>query len=243
MHLYPAIDIRRGAVVRLLQGDFDQQTTYGQNPVEQAKAFEAAGASRLHIVDLDGARTGKMTNLDTVRAITRDTDLIVEFGGGVRSTNTIDALINAGVQRVVLGTAALKNWDWFERLMGNPTYRGKLVLGLDAREGRLAVAGWQEMTATTALDVARRVTDWPLAGIVYTDIATDGTLKGPSLDATGQLAEATDVPVIASGGVGTLDDLRSLRTLEPRGVAGVIVGRAIYDGRFSIEDALTIIET
>ena len=242
MDLYPAIDIRHGEVVRLVQGDFDRETTYAASPLEQARAFEEAGASRLHIVDLDGARTGKMTNLDTVRSICRETGLIVEFGGGVRSVQTIDALLNAGVRRVVLGTAALKNWQWFERLMGNPTYRGRLVLGLDAREGQLAVAGWEETTAMDAVDVARRVTDWPLAGIVYTDIATDGTLEGPNLVATRRVAETTDVPVIASGGVGTLDDLRAIRGLEAAGVEGVIVGRAIYEGRFHVDQALAVVE-
>lgn len=239
MHLFPAIDLRNNQVVRLTQGDYDQQTTYASDPLEQAKQFEAAGASWLHLVDLDGARSGRMTHLPIIEKICKETSLQVEVGGGVRSEGVIDCLLNAGVTRVILGTAALKNWEWFESLMGNPTYRGRLVLGLDARGGKLAVAGWEETTEASAVDIARKVSDWPLAAIVYTDIATDGTLKGPNVEATREMAEATHTPIVASGGVGTLEHLRALRDLP---IQGAIVGKAIYENAFTVDQAVAVLE-
>ena len=232
MHLFPAIDLRGGKVVRLYQGDYNQQTTYGDDPVYQAKAFEDAGATWLHVVDLDGARTGTLGHREAIHAICQQTQLKVEVGGGVRSEATIDALLRLGVTRTILGTAALKNWAWFESLMGNPTYRGRLVLGLDARDGKLAVDGWEQTTDTTAVDVAARVSDWPLAAIVYTDIATDGTLEGPNIQQTKAVCEATHVPIVASGGVGTLQHLRDLRDLP---LQGAIIGRSLYDNRLTID--------
>ena len=240
MHLFPAIDLRGGRVVRLLRGDYDAQTTYGDDPLDQARRFEDAGCTWLHMVDLDGARTGRMTHLPIIESICRQTSLRVEVGGGVRSEGVIEGLLRAGVTRVVLGTAALRNFGWFELLMGNPTYRGRLVLGLDAKQDRLAVSGWEQtIEELTPLDLARRVSDWPLAAIVYTDIATDGTLEGPSTEATRTLAASTHVPVVASGGVGTLDHLRQLRDLP---IQGVIVGRALYEGTFTVEQALEVLE-
>jgi len=235
MHLFPAIDLRDGQVVRLTQGDYDRQTTYRDDPLAQAKAFADAGSTWLHLVDLDGARTGVMSHQGVIREICRDSGLRVEVGGGVRSSGAIDRLLDAGVERVVLGTAALSNWDWFEGLMSNPTYRDRIVLGLDARDGKLAVSGWEQTTDAAAIDVAKKVSDWPLAAIVYTDIATDGTMQGPNVDATRAMAEATDVPIVASGGVGELKHLEALRELP---LEGVIVGRAIYEGAFTVEDAL-----
>ncbi len=239
MHLFPAIDLRDHQVVRLHQGDYDQQKTYGDDPLDQAKLFADAGATWLHVVDLDGARTGRMVHLEEIRRICAETDLKVEVGGGVRNEASIDALLKVGVTRVILGTAALRNWEWFESLMGNPTYRGRLVLGLDAREGKLAVSGWEETTEVDAVDIARKVSDWPLAAIVYTDIATDGTMQGPNVDATRDMAQATHTPIVASGGVGTLDHLRALRGLP---VQGAIIGRALYEGAFTIEQALEAFE-
>lgn len=238
-YLFPAIDLRGGRVVRLHQGDYDRQTTYPGHAVETAKTFEDAGATWLHVVDLDGAKEGRMRHLDEIRDICRQTNLHVEVGGGVRSEGTIEALIQAGAFRVIVGTAALRHWDWFEGLMGNPTYRGRLVLGLDARGGKLAVSGWEQTTELTAVEIAQRVTDWPLAAIVYTDIATDGTMKGPNIEATRAMCEATHVPIVASGGVGTLDHLRALRELP---VQGAIIGRSLYEGAVTIEDAIQAFE-
>lgn len=239
MHLFPAIDLRDGKVVRLMQGDYAQQTTYGDDPVDQAKQFEDAGATWLHVVDLDGARTGQLGHRDEIHAICSETNLKVEVGGGVRNEAAIDALLHVGVTRTVIGTAALRDWDWFESLMGNPTYRGRLVLGLDAREGKLAVSGWEETTDTTAVDIARKVSDWPLAAIVYTDIATDGTLKGPNIEQTRAMCEATHVPIVASGGVGTLEHLAALREIP---VQGAIIGRSLYENTLTIDDALAVFE-
>lgn len=239
MHLFPAIDLRGGKVVRLYQGDYSQQTTYGDDPLQQAKAFADAGATWLHLVDLDGVKTGTLAHRDVIHEICQQTQLKVEVGGGVRSEATIDALLHIGVTRAVVGTAALRNWNWFEKLMGNPTYRGRLVLGLDAREGRLAVDGWEQTTQTTATEIAARVTDWPLAAIVYTDIATDGTLEGPNIEQTRAVCEVTNVPVVASGGVGTLNDLRELRELP---LQGAIIGRSLYENKINIGEALAVFE-
>ncbi|MEX0774527.1 MAG: 1-(5-phosphoribosyl)-5-[(5-phosphoribosylamino)methylideneamino]imidazole-4-carboxamide isomerase [Phycisphaeraceae bacterium] len=239
MYLFPAIDLRDGKVVRLTQGDYDQQKTYGDDPIAQAQAFRDAGATWLHVVDLDGARTGHMTQTPVIQRIVEQSGLRVEVGGGIRSNGAIDRLLNAGVQRVILGTAALRNWAWFEGLFGNPTYAHRIVLGLDARNGKLAVSGWEQATEASALEVATRVSDWALGAIVYTDIATDGMMTGPNVEHTRIIANATHVPVIASGGVGTLDHLRAVRQLP---LQGVIVGRALYENRFTINEALAVLE-
>ncbi len=239
MFLFPAIDLRDGKVVRLYQGDYDRQTTYGDDPVAQAQRFADAGASYLHVVDLDAARTGTPGHLHIVEQICMRTPLTVEFGGGVRHDQTVRRLIDAGAKRIVVGTAALRDWDWFDDLAHRATLANKIVLGLDAREGRLAVSGWEETTQTTAHQIARDVDGWPLAGIAYTDIATDGTLAGPNLDATRRLADATGIPVVASGGVGSLEHLRQLRSLP---IFGAIVGRALYDGAFTLEQAIDVFE-
>ncbi len=239
MFLFPAIDLRGGRVVRLYQGDYDRQTTYGDDPVAQARQFADAGASYLHIVDLDAARTGTPGHLEVVERICADTNLIVELGGGVRDEGTIQRLIDVGVQRIVLGTAALTNWAWFEQIAQKPAFADKLVLGLDARKGKLAVSGWERTTEVGPEEVAAKVDAWPLGAIVYTDIATDGTLGGPNLESTRTLAQTTSVPVVASGGVGTLEHLRQLRALP---IFGAIVGRALYDGAFTVEQAIEVLE-
>ncbi len=239
MFLFPAIDLRAGQVVRLHQGDYTQQTTYDTDPVQQAQAFADAGATWLHVVDLDGAKAGRVMHGEVIQRICQTTPLRVEVGGGVRTQGAMDRLLAAGVERVIVGTAALNDWAWFERLMGNPTYRGRVALGLDARDGQLAVEGWQRQTRLTAADVARRASDMPVPAMIYTDIATDGTLSGPNLEATQRLAEATDIPIVASGGVGSLDHLRALRKLP---LQGAIVGKALYEEAFTIEQALAALE-
>ena len=238
-YLFPSIDLRDGKVVRLLHGDYDRQTTYEVDPVGQARHYADAGATWMHVVDLDGARTGTPAHLEQISAICKATDLRVEVGGGIRSNDTIDGLLACGVKRVILGTAALENWQWFEGLMEHPVYRGRLALGLDTRDGKVAVHGWSQQTDTTALALAQHVTDWPLGAIIYTDIATDGTLQGPNVPAASEIAHSTHVPVIASGGVGTLDHLRALRPLP---LHGVIVGRALYEDAFTVDEALQVLE-
>lgn len=238
-YLFPAIDMRDGRIVRLTQGKYDQQTTYGDDPLAQARVFESAGATWLHVVDLDGARSGAHTHLPIIRSICEGTKLRVEVGGGVRSESVIDALLDAGVERVVVGTAALRDWAWFEKLVHNQRYQGKVVLGLDAKDGHATSDGWEQTSDDRAIDIARRVNGWPLAAIVYTDIAVDGMLTGPNVEATGEMAAATDVPVIASGGVGTLDHLRALRPLP---LQGTIIGKSLYENRFTIDEALNAYE-
>lgn len=238
MHLFPSIDLRNGKVVRLHQGDYDRQTTYGEDPVEQAKQFADAGATWLHVVDLDGARTGQMVHLKVIERLCQ-TGLRVQVGGGVRSEAVIGALLSVGVHRCILGTAALRNWGWFETLIQVGSYHDRVVLGLDARQGMLAVGGWQEQTEAEAIEVAGRVSDWPLGAIVYTDIAADGTMQGPNIEATRQMTQATLRPIIASGGVGTLDHLRALAELP---VSGVIVGKALYENAFTVEQGIAVLE-
>ncbi len=239
LHLFPAIDLLGGRVVRLLRGDYGQSTTYDAEPLAQAKTFEDAGATWLHVVDLDGARSGDQHHLKVIRTICEGTNLKVEVGGGVRDDDSIHRLLDAGANRVILGTAALKNFGWFEEAAHRVALAHRLVLGLDARHGKLALAGWEEQTETTALEIARQVSDWPLAAIVFTDIATDGTLAGPNVESTREIAEATNVPIVASGGVGTLDHLRALTEVK---LQGAIVGRALYDNAFTIDEALAAYE-
>jgi len=235
MELFPAIDLRDGNVVRLLKGDYDRQTTYGDSPLDQARLFESAGAKWLHVVDLDGARSGEMTHLPIIRDICQNTNLKVEVGGGVRDEEIIRQLLDVGVERVILGTAAFEDWKWFESLMEEPDLRHRIVLGLDARQGMVALSGWEEQTDFTVIDIAKQVSDWPLAAIVYTDIATDGTMEGPNVDATNDVANVTQVPVVASGGVGALRHLTELSQLP---IQGVIVGRALYENAFTVEEAI-----
>ena len=237
--LFPSIDLRGGEVVRLYQGDYGKQTTYAMTAPEQAQAYADAGATWVHLVDLDGARSGHVEHLEEVRRIAAIPGIRLEVGGGVRDEAAIDALLSVGVDRVILGTAALTRWKWFEGLMSNPGYRQKLVLGLDAKAGRAAVSGWEQTTGRTALELAAEVSAWPLAAIVYTDVATDGTLAGPNLEATAELAAATEVPVVSSGGVGSLDDLRKLAQLN---LQGAIVGRALYEDRFTVAEAVAAYE-
>ncbi len=238
-YLFPAIDLRGGNVVRLTQGNYDRQTTYGDSPLSQAQVFEQAGSTWLHVVDLDGARTGEMEHLEHIRSICGQTKLKVEVGGGVRSEKAIDQLLSAGVERVIVGTAALRNWDWFTKLVHEDDYQHRVVLGLDAKDGMAASDGWEQTSDRSAIDIARQVNGWPLSAIVYTDIAVDGMLTGPNVEATAEMAEATDVPIVASGGVGTLDHLRTLRQLN---VQGAIIGKSLYENKFTIDEALAAFE-
>jgi len=239
MDILPAIDLRSGKCVRLVQGDYQRQIDYGDDPVEVAIGFEGAGAAWIHIVDLDGARAGKIGNLPSIEAITKATKVKIEGGGGIRCLEDIQQLLEAGVSRVILGTKALEDWDWFADLVHREELAQKLALGLDARDGLLAVRGWTDQTAQSALELSRRVQGWPLAAIIYTDISKDGMLAGANLEATEELARATDVPIIAAGGVTTEADVRALAQLP---LAGIIIGRALYEGRITIPQALKIVQ-
>ncbi len=239
MDILPAIDLRSGKCVRLIQGDYQRQIDYGDDPVEVAIGFEVAGAAWIHIVDLDGARAGKIGNLPSIKAITKATEVKIEVGGGVRCLEDIEQLLEAGVSRVILGTKALEDWPWFTDLVHREELAQKLALGLDARDGLLAVSGWTAQTAQSALELSRRVQGWPLAAIIYTDISKDGMLAGANLEGSEELARATDVPIIAAGGVSTEADVRALAQLP---LAGIIIGRALYEGRITIAQALKIVQ-
>ncbi|MGE3820395.1 MAG: 1-(5-phosphoribosyl)-5-[(5-phosphoribosylamino)methylideneamino]imidazole-4-carboxamide isomerase [Isosphaeraceae bacterium] len=232
MQVIPAIDLRGGFCVRLRQGDYDQETIFSEDPAATAARWEAEGASRIHLVDLDGAKLGRPVNLDAVHAILRRVKVPCQLGGGVRNEPTIQAWLDAGLERVIVGTQALKDPVWFRAMVR--AYPGRLVLGIDAKEGRVATEGWLDVSSVEAVELAERFDDLPLAALVYTDIAKDGMLEGPNLVTTRELAERLQTPVIASGGVGSLDDLARLAELP---IAGCIVGRALYDGRFSLQDA------
>jgi phosphoribosylformimino-5-aminoimidazole carboxamide ribotide isomerase len=240
MDILPAIDIRGGKCVRLLQGDYAQQIDYADDPAAVAKQFEEAGASWVHVVDLDGAKEGRLLNLKTIQNILKQTSLRMEIGGGLRDFETIESLFEAGASRCVVGTKALEDWDWFEQLVQRPMCRERIALGLDAREGRLAVRGWTEETRQTALQVAERVADWPLAAIIYTDIGRDGMLLGPNVEAIKVMAEFSTVPVIASGGVTDIDDVRRLSALP---LIGIIIGRAIYEQQLDLSEAVQVART
>ena len=239
MDVLPAIDLRDGKVVRLAQGDYARQTTYDDDPVAVARRFVSAGAKWIHIVDLDAARTGRPANADAVRAVVGAVDARIELGGGARSTAAVESMLAGGVSRVVVGSAALRDWAWFEGLAWRKDLAGKLALGLDARGGRLAVQGWTEQLETLAVDLAARVRGWPLGAIVYTDISRDGMLGGVNFQATCEVIAATDVPVIASGGVASLEDVLRCRRI---GCAGAIIGRAYYEGTVDLARALGIAE-
>ena len=238
MEILPAIDLRGGKCVRLIQGDYQREIQYSHEPAELAAGFQRDGARWIHVVDLDGARQGKIVNLSAIKLIAESTKAKVEVGGGVRSLQDIQQLLDAGISRVILGTKALQDWPWFEKLLQRPELSGKLVLSLDARQGQLAVRGWTEKTEQTAVEFARRVQGQPLAAIIYTDITRDGMLAGANIEATEQLARATSLPVIAAGGVTSPADVKALARLP---LAGIIIGRALYEGRITLSQALSIV--
>ena len=237
MEILPAIDLRNGKCVRLIQGDYQRQIHYADDPLEVAKNFERIGARWIHIVDLDGARSGRLENLPTIKRIIEATGVKVQVGGGIRSLTDIQELLNIGAQRVVLGTKALEDWPWFQELIEREELAGHLALGLDAREGRLATHGWTDQTQQTAVEFAQRVQGRPLAAIIYTDISRDGMLAGTNLEAIEELAHSTDVPIIAAGGVTRLADVVALAKLP---LAGIIIGRSLYEGSINLSEALRV---
>ena len=235
LQIVPSIDLRGGKVIRLKQGDYGRQINYDVDPLDVARSVAAAGATWMHVVDLDGAKEGRPAQTDLIARVIRAGGLNVQVGGGVRETADVQRLLDAGAKRVVVGTRALEAWDWFRDLAHTPAMREKLTLALDAKEGVVATRGWTASSGKLATDVAREVSDWPLAAILYTDVAKDGMLQGPNLDQTRALAEAGKVPVIASGGVGHIDHVRQVRELP---VWGVIVGRSLYEGKVDLAEAI-----
>jgi phosphoribosylformimino-5-aminoimidazole carboxamide ribotide isomerase len=235
MQIIPAIDLRAGRCVRLRQGNYADETVFSEDPSAMAAHWVAEGAERLHLVDLDGAREGQPKNLKSVRAILDRSGVPCQFGGGVRSTVAVAELLAFGLDRVVVGTRAVEDTTWFETLCRD--FPGKLCLGLDARDGRVATEGWTLTSTTSAIALAKRFDELPLAAIIYTDISRDGMMSGVNLRGIEEMVNAVRSPVIASGGVTTLDDVRAVSRI---GAAGCIVGRAIYEGTIALPDAIQV---
>ena len=233
MQIFPAIDLRGGQCVRLRQGDYAQETVFGDDPADMARRWVDQGATYLHLVDLDGAKEGHPVNGDSVRRIVAAAGVPCQLGGGMRTEDHVTEALNWGVSRVVIGTRALKEPGWLQGL--SRRFPGKIVLGIDARQGQVATDGWLNVSQVAALDLARQCAAWPLAAIVYTDISRDGMLEGPNLTALAEMAAAVQLPIIASGGVATLEDVRRLARLN---LAGCIVGRALYEDKIKLADAI-----
>jgi len=238
MLIIPAVDIRGGKCVRLRQGRLDAETVFGDDPAAMGLKWQEAGAEWLHVVDLDGAFTSRPQNLDAIRRLRRVLTIPMELGGGLRTLDTMAAYADLGIDRLILGTVALKDPELAARACAR--FPGRIAFGLDARDGLLAVEGWTETSRQTALEVARSLAELKPAALIYTDISRDGVKQGVNLEATRALAEAVDLPVIASGGVSSLEDIQALLPLEKVGVVGVIVGRALYDGNLDLAEAVKL---
>ena len=239
MLIIPAIDLKDGRCVRLIQGEMDKETVYFEDPVVAAKHWVDEGARFIHIVDLNGAVEGRPVHSKEIAAICQQPGLSVELGGGLRSIEAVESAFDLGVSRVVIGTAAYDNAEFLRALCKN--FPGKIVVGIDARQGKVAVKGWKETTSMDAVNLAKRCEQDGAARIIYTDISRDGTSDGVNISETLKIAGSVKIPVIASGGVATLDDIRNLLPLEKEGVEGVIVGKALYSGAFSLKDATRVI--
>jgi phosphoribosylformimino-5-aminoimidazole carboxamide ribotide isomerase len=238
--LYPAIDIRGGQAVRLTRGEYGAETVYDADPLDAAERWAAEGAEWLHVVDLDGARSGEPANLDQARRIVDGVSARIQVGGGLREADSVQAALDAGAERVVIGTAALRDPDFLEAMLDR--HGERIVVGVDARGGMAAAAGWTETSDRPAGELVEGLVAGGATRIVFTPIEVDGTMEGPRLDQLRELAGAADADVIYSGGIGSLDDLRALAAQAPGNVSGVIVGRALYEGRFAVAEAQAVLE-
>jgi phosphoribosylformimino-5-aminoimidazole carboxamide ribotide isomerase len=236
MDVIPAIDLLEGRCVRLYQGDYTRSQVFSENPVEVARQWVDQGASWIHVVDLDGAKAGHPVNTKLIEAIVQAVPVSVQVGGGLRDRMDVAQLLDSGVQRVILGTAAVEDYPLVEQLCTQ--FPERIVIGIDARKGWVMTNGWLDTSEIQATDLAQQMTQLGAAAIIYTDIHRDGTLSGPNLDALRELANSVSLPIIASGGVSSITDLLSLLALEPLGVSGVIVGRALYTGAISLKEAI-----
>jgi phosphoribosylformimino-5-aminoimidazole carboxamide ribotide isomerase len=238
MIIIPAIDIKDGQCVRLYQGEMDKETVYFPNPVDAAKHWVEQGAERLHVVDLNGAVEGRSVHKREIAAICKSVAVPIQLGGGLRSLDAVEETLGLGVDRVIVGTAAYENPDFLRQACVK--FPGKIIVGIDARDGRVAVKGWKENTSMDAVELAVRCETDGASRIIYTDIGRDGTRHGVNVEETRRVARAVKIPVIASGGVATLEDIRRVKELENDGVEGVIVGRAIYSGAFTLLEAMNL---
>ncbi|BEV36531.1 1-(5-phosphoribosyl)-5-[(5-phosphoribosylamino)methylideneamino]imidazole-4-carboxamide isomerase [Synechococcus sp. M16CYN] len=239
MEIIPAIDLLNGACVRLYQGDYNRITHFSEDPVTQALHWQNQGAKRLHLVDLDGSKRGQPTNSVVVQAIVAALEIPVQLGGGLRSLEHAEKLLDCGLDRIILGTVAVERPDLVDALAKH--HPGAVVVSIDAKNGKVATRGWFEQSDILATDLVRRFSGSGIAAIITTDIATDGTLAGPNIQYLRQIAEVSNIPVIVSGGIGCMADLLALLPLEALGVGGVIVGRALYDGRVDLAEAISAI--
>lgn len=239
MIIIPAIDLKDGKCVRLLQGRKEEVTVYSDDPVSMARHWVELGAKLLHVVDLDGAFTGEQKNFDKIREIRKAIHIPIELGGGIRNIERIEQLIKLGVDRTIIGTSAAKDPDMVKEACKK--YPGKVLVGIDAKDGKVAVKGWVEVTELDAIAFAEKMESLGAAGIIYTDISRDGMLSGPNIDAMAKMVEAVDIPVIASGGVSNIDDIKSL--MQIKGLWGVITGKALYAGTLDLKEAIHLTKT
>jgi phosphoribosylformimino-5-aminoimidazole carboxamide ribotide isomerase len=236
MLIIPAIDLKEGKCVRLEQGLMDKATVYSDDPATTARLWESQGAEVLHVVDLNGAFAGVPKNLDAIKAIRGAIKIPIEVGGGIRDIATISSLVAIGIDRIILGTAAIENPAFVQEACG--MFPGKIIVGIDAKDGMVAIKGWAEVTKVKAIDLAKQMQEYGVIAIIYTDIRRDGMMTGPNIEATKALAEALRIPVIASGGVHTMKDIEDLLAVRCKGVTGVITGKAIYSGSLNLREAI-----
>ena len=240
MVIIPAIDLKEGKCVRLEQGLMDRASVYSDDPATTAKHWESQGAEFLHVVDLDGAFAGVPKNLDAIKAIRSAVKIPIQIGGGIRDIATINTLISIGVDRIILGTAAIQNPAFVREACQK--FQGKIIAGIDAKDGMVAIKGWAEVTDVKAIDLAMQMQDYGVIAIIYTDIKRDGMLSGPNIEATRLLAKSLHIPVIASGGVATMKDIEDLLTIRYSGISGVITGKAIYSGSLNLREAILFVK-
>ena len=240
MQIIPAIDIRGGNCVRLMQGKLEDETVYSKDPVFMAKIWRAKGAERLHIVDLDGAFGGVLTNFDIIKEIRKEVDITIEVGGGIRDHKTIEMLINAGIDKVILGTVAIYNTDLVREAYNE--HGDKIIIGIDANKGKAAIGGWKEVTNVTDLDLAHNMEKIGISEFIYTDISKDGMLEGPNLDGVKRFAKSIKGKMIVSGGVSSVEDIANVAKLKLNNIEGIIVGKAIYAETLKLEDAIAAVK-
>ena len=241
MLIIPAVDIKNGQCVRLLQGRKEDETVFSDDPAAMAQKWARAGAELIHVIDLDGAFDKSPQNRDAIKNILHTIDIPIQLGGGIRDEQTAHQFLDMGVQKVIIGTEAIKNPAWVARIAGR--HPGRVIVGIDARNGLVAIEGWTETTATRAVDLAKRFEDCGIAAINFTDIQRDGMQTGPNIEETRKLAEAVDIPVVASGGVATIKDIQDLLPLEACGVIGVITGKALYSGTLDFKESLVLAQS
>ena len=234
MKIFPAIDIKDKKCVRLIKGNFDNQTIYNQSPLDQASKYKEFGLLNLHIIDLDGALTGELINLDIIESIIKKLGISVEVGGGIRSIEKIERYLNIGVDKVILGSAAIKNPNFLKEACEK--FKNKIVLGLDAKKKMILISGWKETTNQTAENYLKKVNSYGFSRLIYTDIERDGTKTGPNIDETKSIAKISAAPVIVSGGISTIQDVKKIKELKNFNIEGVIVGKAIYDGDIKLNE-------